>query len=188
MNDLQHFLAGSAAGAASALLLNPLSAMKYRTWGRDVNRGVIAEAVIMWRKGGSKPFFYGLLPTLTRDVAFGGTYTFLRRYVRKSDLLEEQYMWVGDTASAACAAIVSGPFNLARNVQYATGASKQQPSIGKVLRSLAKEAVTKRSLVGAMLFLQRRLRIGWGTARVAAGMAFGQGVYDWCIVIVSRNN
>ena len=31
-------------------------------------------------------------------------------------------------------------------------------------------------------FLQQRLRIGWGTARVAVGMAFGNYVYDGGLV------
>jgi hypothetical protein len=46
------FLAGTAAGAMNAIILNPLSALKYKTWGREVNRGMPTEALDMWRKAG----------------------------------------------------------------------------------------------------------------------------------------
>jgi hypothetical protein len=28
--------------------------------------------------------------------------------------------------------------------------------------------------------IQMRMRLGWGTMRVALGMAFGAGLYDYC--------
>lgn len=46
------FLAGTSAGAVNAIILNPLSALKYKTWGREVNRGMPTEALDMWRKAG----------------------------------------------------------------------------------------------------------------------------------------
>ena len=37
---MRNFIAGTSAGAVNAILLNPLTAVKYKTWGRDVNRGM----------------------------------------------------------------------------------------------------------------------------------------------------
>ena len=47
---------------------------------------------------------------------------------------------------------------------------------------VAKTEVQSRTLregvINRLKHLQNRLRIGWGTLRVAAGMALGQQVYD----------
>jgi len=36
----------------------------------------------------------------------------------------------------------------------------------------------RQRLVGQLLFLQRNLAVGWGTARVAVGMAVGSRLYE----------
>jgi hypothetical protein len=51
-HPMMNLLAGNAAGAMNAIFLNPLSALKYKTWGREVNRGMPTEALDMWRKAG----------------------------------------------------------------------------------------------------------------------------------------
>ena len=73
---LTNFLVGSAAGSVNAIILNPLSAIKYRMWGKEEKeRGMMQEARHMWRRGGATPFFHGFIPTILRDVVFGGTYS-----------------------------------------------------------------------------------------------------------------
>lgn len=169
----------------NAIILNPLSAVKYKTWGRDVNRGMMTEVKEMWHKGGLRPFFNGLRPTLYRDVAFGGCYTYLR-YVINGKLVSPEHQWIGNVIAAAFATVVSGPFNLARNVQYATRSKKQAPTIPQVFEKLAEQVAEQPTLSGKLHLLQNRLRIGYGTARVAFGMAFGHYIYDQCMVAFDK--
>ena len=160
-----------------ALVLNPLSAIKYRTWGKERDRNMMQEAAHMWKRAGFKPFFHGCLPTICRDVVFGGVYTFARYNLRDAAWTGDE-QWACNMASAALATVASGPFNLARNVQFATSASAERPSISKVLSNLWRKTWRRKGILKRLGYLQNRLRIGWGTARVAAGMALGQQVYD----------
>ena len=51
------------------------------------------------------------------------------------------------------------------------------PGSVRILLDLAKEARAQGK--DAAGFLQNRLRLGWGTARVAVGMAVGQYLYEF---------
>lgn len=179
--SIASFAAGSCAGAVNAVVLNPLSAIKYRTWGRDdaVSRGLVSEARDMFRRGGLRPFCNGMLPTVLRDVIFGGTYTLLR--TRTNEFLPPEMHWVGNMGAAGVATIISGPLNLARNMQYAAKPSEVGQSITEVLIVLRNEIVAEKGTLNKISHVQQRLRIGWGTARVAVGMAFGNHVYDVCV-------
>jgi hypothetical protein len=50
------------------------------------------------------------------------------------------------------------------------------------LRELAAEAAAQKTFLGGALHVQERLRIGWGTARVAVGIALGNHMYDWFVL------
>ena len=173
-----NFLAGTLAGSANALIVNPVTTIKYKSWGREVNRGMMKESMEMFRKGGLRPFGNGLVPTVLRDLCFGGTYTFLRLELQYLFQLTSEQQWAANMASAAMATIVSAPFNLVRNVQYATRSREKADSISKILHAFAKEANTHKTSWQRARYVQNRLRIGWGTVRVAVGMAFGHLVYD----------
>lgn len=189
---LNKFLAGTAAGAVNALICNPVAAVKYKTWGRDVNRGMLQEAILMLRKGGIRPFYNGLIPTLLRDLTFGGTYTLLRfEFQDHMSILSSSSTKSGTTGTsdmsypllsnglaAALATIVSGPFNLARNVQYATKSRHIADPVWYVLTEFTQQVSEQPTLRAKWIHVQNRLRLGWGTARVALGMAFGHYVYD----------
>lgn len=199
---LANFLAGTLAGTCNALIINPVTAIKYKSWSRDVNRGMVTEAVEMFQKGGLRPFTNGLIPTVYRDLVFGGTYTFFRleipywfqlpsydddndhnissndNNISNSSSNSHKYQWAANMTAAALATVVSGPFNLARNVQYATRSRHQADSVSKVLTDFVDETMSQQTLFEKVKYLQRRLRIGWGTVRVAVGMSFGQILYD----------
>jgi hypothetical protein len=226
----QHFAAGMIAGTINALLLNPLTAVKYQTWGRTENRGVWTEALCMARAGSWRPFVKGLGPTILRDTAFGGTYTVLRLHIvqqqqQHNDHNGDDHQQGGrrqvNTAAAnfvaaALATVVSGPFNYVRNVQYGTPSGERAPTVPQVLIGLFRETMAVGQQVVAVVempqssgqsstgsstsgggamrmppqqprlllllrlhFVQTKLRIGWGTARVAMGMSFSHAVYDW---------
>jgi Mitochondrial carrier protein len=175
-----NFLAGTAAGAFNATVLNPISAIKYKTWGRDVNRGMMQEIFGMLRKAGSiRPFFNGLYPTVVRDVVFGGTYTWLRLQIPLWYDLPPTQHWIGNLVAAGLATVMSGPFNYVRNIQFGTPSHEKAASMFSVLRDLAVEASAQPRVLGKIAFLQTKLRIGWGTARVAMGMTFAHSVYDY---------
>ena len=178
-----NFCVGTGAGLANAIILNPTAAVRYKTWGRDVNRGMLTEVSSMWRKGRIRPFTNGLTPTIWRDVIFGGCYTFLRLELQYHGLPPEK-QWLGNILAASVATIASGPFNLARNEQYATKSRQTAPSIQQVFRVLYQQVSSFPTYAEKWNHLQNRLRIGWGTARVAVGIAFGHWFYDemmWAI-------
>lgn len=173
-----NFVAGTLAGTSQALICNPISALKYKSWSRDVNRGLVVEAIEMFQKGGIRPFCNGLIPTVLRDLVFGGTYTFLRLEIQYRLQLRQDQQWGANMISAAFATVVSGPFNLARNVQYATRSRKIADGVLPILQDLITETSTRPTLWSKYVYVQSRLRIGWGTVRVAVGMSFGQVLYD----------
>jgi hypothetical protein len=64
---------------------------------------------------------------------------------------------------------------LRRTVQYATSPSESAHSSLHHIVALFR---TARMEPQPMWFLQRRLQLGWGTARVGVGMALGHELYD----------
>jgi hypothetical protein len=73
------------------------------------------------------------------------------------------------------ATCVSSPFNYVRNIKYGWPSSQMPPSAPRIMYDLWIDA----SQSGRMLMhIQERLRLGWGTARVAVGMAVGQYLYE----------
>ena len=178
-----NFLAGTAAGALNAVLLNPISAVKYKTWGREVNHGVLHEVLGMLKKSGSlRPFYNGLLPTVMRDVVFGGTYTWLRLQIKVWFDLSKTEQWMGNFVAAGFATVLSGPFNYVRTIQFATRSQEKAASTMSILSDLAKQTMDVHngsSTLASLRFLQNKLRVGWGTARVAMGMTFAHAVYNW---------
>jgi hypothetical protein len=176
-----NFLAGTAAGCFNACLLNPISAVKYKTWGRQRHEhyGMWHEITGMVRKSGSiRPFFNGIAPTLARDVVFGGTYTWLRLQLAFWLELEPHQEWTSNLVAAGLATIVSGPFNYVRTIQFSTRSHEKAEHMMYILRDLAQTTARQDGVLAALRFLQARLRIGWGTARVAFGMSFAHAVYN----------
>lgn len=185
---IRNLFAGTAAGAVNAMILNPLSAIKYKTWSRvgtssgagnyTNNRGMLTEAMSMMQKGGHVVFLKGMQSTLLRDITFGGCYTFFRLQLQYEYHVPPEHQWIANLCAAAMATIVSGPFNLARNVQYATKSEHVAPTTIQVFQQLKLEIQQYSTIQQKLLHLQNRLRIGWGTARVAMGISFGHAIYD----------
>jgi hypothetical protein len=82
--------------------------------------------------------------------------------------------------SACIATIASSPLNYVRNVHYATPPSIKAEGTIKILNELWFAASNEPNLRLRLKYLQSRLRLGWGTARVGCGMAFGAFVYSLC--------
>lgn len=83
--------------------------------------------------------------------------------------------------SGMTATIVSSPINYVRNINYATPPSEAPKTALRILKDLVTEAALReQSALERCHFVQSRLRIGWGTARVGCGMAIGAKLYDMC--------
>jgi hypothetical protein len=84
-----------------------------------------------------------------------------------------------NVAAAVCATVASAPLNFVRNVQYASAVRDDPTSIAFELRRLVSEVRDSRgTATGPWRTLQLRLRLGWGSLRVGAGMAVGAKVYE----------
>jgi Mitochondrial carrier protein len=168
-NTTNTFLSGVLAGAVNACVLNPLSVMKYRKWGNAGQGGNIYSEIlhVLRISGGSlRPFANGLLPTIYRDVVFGGCYTYMRLELQYS--FPSSQPWQTNMIAAGVATALSGPFNYVRNIQYGTKSNARAPSTYAVLVDLARETCTapRTRMLDRLVFLCTKLRVGWGTVRV----------------------
>ncbi|AWN75646.1 hypothetical protein LEAN103870_16565 [Legionella anisa] len=182
------FYVGMAAGSIGGALTNSISAVKYHTWGQE-SASFRSSVRDMWTLGGLKPFLKGTTATMTRDMVFGSTYEMLRSLMKTTSKKSENktlgsnqsYVeFIYNASAAAVATIASSPFNYVRNMQYATSPNLKSPSTCEVLTGVWNESKTPpQSFLSRLSFFQQRFRIGWGTARVAVGMAVGQKLFDY---------
>lgn len=82
--------------------------------------------------------------------------------------------------SACTATIISSPLNYMRNVHYATPPESPQLTVRQVFQELMEQTRLESGIGKQLSFFLGRLRIGWGTARVGVGMAFGSEFYYYC--------
>lgn len=182
---LSQFYVGMAAGSIGGALTNSISAIKYHTWGKE-GASFRSSAHEMWTQGGVQTFVKGTTATMTRDMAFGSTYEMLRSLMRtkaektESKKLSANQSFIYNAGAAAVATVVSSPFNYVRNMHYATPPDRKPASAYEVLTHLWNESKNPgHSFISRLSFFQQKLRFGWGTARVAVGMAVGQKLFDW---------
>lgn len=177
-------LAGNFAGAVNALVLSPLAAVKYMSWG-ERKGSVVAAATATYERGGLPAFFVGFHATVCRDMTFGAFFALLRSKVRRvlyhsADCETPLGCFVADAIASGCAAIASSPFNYARQRQFAYHANDHimVPSIFESLTYFMKQLAKRDTLFRRLKYAQTRLMIGWGTLRVAAGMGLSALIYD----------
>merc|ERR1711959_198321 len=168
------------AGACNGIILNPLSAVRYECWGKQ-NPKLVATAARMWSSGGARSFVKGTAPTVLRDVVFGGVFSGTRHTIASSKRDQEgapAQGFVVDMISAAAATVLSGPMNYCRNMIYAPPPEIKPATAWQHLGRLHQEAMAEPTLLARCALVQQRLRIGWGTMRVAVGMATGAQLFD----------
>eukprot|EP01084_Bolivina_argentea_P312157 540415_1 len=188
LNDnISYIFGGTFAGIINALLLNPVSAIKYTRWSDLEHLSLKKEFISMYKEGGSKQFIKGMYATMTRDVVFGSSFAFMRylrreRYKKYYDLENISYgnkLWI-DASSAIVSTILSAPFNYVRNMQYGTAKSETKiPSMVSVLNDLYQTGMKQGNVFNVSKYWAKRLRIGWGSARVAVGMSITASCYEW---------
>jgi hypothetical protein len=176
------FCIGLSAGSMSGVLTNSISAIKYHTWGGG-HRSFCSSLGEMWSQGRYKPFIKGTTATIARDMTFGSTYEVLRHLLRPANSSTASNPYVAlicNAAAAGVATMTSGPLNYVRSIQYATPPDRKPPGVWKALQDVWQEAkYYAHEPFGRLRFFQQQFRVGWGTARVAVGMAVGQQIFDW---------
>ncbi|WP_133128476.1 hypothetical protein [Legionella nagasakiensis] len=183
---LSQFYVGMLAGSIGGVSTNSISAIKYHTWGQE-NASFRSSIREMWTLGGFKPFLKGTTATMTRDMVFGSTYEMLRSFMNTSAKEDKTtgstpscLEFIYNAGAAGVATIASSPFNYVRNIQYAMPPNRKPPSMHEALTNVWNESKnTRQPLLSRLSFFQQQFRIGWGTARVAVGMAVGQKLFDW---------
>lgn len=113
-------------------------------------------------------------------MLFGGCFAVMRHGLLHHDDSLNKFFVNG--FSGFLATLISSPLNYVRNMHYATDPSKCHDSAYIILRKLWKDSkqVEPKNMSSQLSYLQQQLRIGWGTARVACGMALGAYIYDTC--------
>ena len=99
--------------------------------------------------------------------------------------------FVSSLLAGALGTVASSPFNFVRNIKYGWPASETPPSASHILSDLLAECRQRAREGGwkqAAAHLQDRLRIGWGTARVAFGMAVGYEIYELTKAALDKSN
>ena len=147
--------------------------------------------VTFWGAGGIRPFINGIVPTICRDMLFGGAYASLRftfeRKLRDMLLSDEQGAMiqsgmiapVSQFTAAAIATTASSPINYWRNMQFATRLGSNPVGFVTCMKELKWSIVEAPTVRGKVRQIGMKLRVGWGTVRVATGMAVGQQLYDY---------
>eukprot|EP00946_MAST-07B_sp_MAST-7B-sp1_P000464 g464.t1 len=195
------FATGTLAGFANGVILNPIAAVKYAAWGSDTSKGLQRYAISLWRRGGIRPFVAGIVPTVVRDMVFGASYSTLRFLFasalskqlspRKSegDRHASAYMKFVPPFSqfigAAIATTASSPFNYWRNMQFDTKPGQKPVGFIRCMHDLGHAVGDAPGFQAKCLRVSMKLRIGWGTLRVATGMAVGQQLYDFFVHWIS---
>lgn len=79
------------------------------------------------------------------------------------------------------ATILSSPLNYVRTIQYSTPPSVTHKKMYVVFREIIHEirSLKNHSTSDKFHYVQDKLKIGWGTARVCCGVAFGGYVYSF---------
>lgn len=182
-------LVGLSAGVINGLVSNPLSAIKYYRW-EDSSRTFLASVAKMWADGQGKPFMNGILPTICREVTFGGFYEVSRGKLHQEleDHIGEKKVappvkkignFICDASAAGVGTLFSGFFNYARNKQFSTPPTLPPPTIRAVFQTVKKGAKESSLTVGGKLkYCSKLFKVGLGTARSAVGMAMGQYIFD----------
>ena len=71
----QHIATGILTGMTTSVLINPMNAIKYHSWGNNT-RKLTKTMVNMYKNNGFKSFTRGLASTIKRDCTFSTIYTY----------------------------------------------------------------------------------------------------------------
>jgi len=181
------FFVGVTAGILNGVILNQIATIKYHSWAKE-GTTFWQAARHMHRDGGFSPFFKGVAVTGGRDMIFGVVYETSRSFLfqklvqwnsKDNRRSRSDIYFVSNMIAASFATASSGPLNYVRVIIYSTPPSEKPPGMIKALADLGHSTKMQPGFKNKISFLQQRLRIGWGTARVGVGMATGQHLYEY---------
>ena len=167
---------GLMVGSITGFAMGGLYSIKYETW-NNLGSTFLSSARAMWSQGGIRPFMRGIPATIYRDGTFGTLYEMLR-HLSPKDERGNINSFLPNALAAGVATIVASPLNYVRSIQYKTPAHTKPPTTSKVLKDVFKESTDRAGLLPKLGFFHQRFQVGWGTARVAVGMAVGQKIFD----------
>ena len=168
---------GLSVGSITGIGTNGLYAVRSQTWNNSGST-FLSSAKTMWAHGGIQPFTKGISATVGRDAIFSTAYEVLRHCGRKDNKSEDSWQFAQNAGAAGVATLFSGPSNYVRNRQYATAPNLPTPKAVDVLSDIWQESKSQESQPLRLGFFMQRFQIGWGTARVAVGMATGQKIFE----------
>ena len=172
------FGVGLSVGSMTGMTTNGLYAVRFQTWGNP-GSSFASSAYKMWSHGGVKPFIKGITATVARDATFGVIYEVLRNWGNDQDTQKNTHQFLRNASAAAVATGFSSPLNYVRNVQYATPPDQTPPKMMQALSDIWHESKSVEPLLSRLGFFHQRFKFGWGTARVAAGIAASQEIFTW---------
>lgn len=177
-NHIQSICAGVATGITTAVLLNPVSCVKYHAWGTDHKLGYVARD--MYKTSGLHSFSRGLGTTALRDALFSSMYLLGKRFLDEK-FPDSSLKFMGNVIISCLATIITSPINYIRNIKYASGYISSNPSYSEVMKQLVLNQDVyqgKRDTYKVIRYYFGKFAVGWGTLRVGVGIALGQYIYD----------
>jgi hypothetical protein len=117
------------------------------------------------------------------DLSFGGAFTLIKfyitttvkkRYAERNEMAPRYLEGVAAFIASGFGTLFSAPFNYARNIQYATPPNVPHPSSRRAINNLLRSGYKKypqdglftRNSRNRVRYIAKRLRVGWGSARV----------------------
>lgn len=193
-NDLSdtsiNIIKGVTAGSINAVIFStPVSTLRYISFSHN-HKPILDIAKNMYKQGGAKIFYSGLVACLIRDAIFGVIYEVLRKST--ADQLR-QYKYfndrscksTGDFIGASLAVAACSPFNYIRNMKCKFLFDNSDKSSYEYLKSLYKYTMhgfskdDSTTIFARLSRLQQRLVLNAAIIRVAIGFAIGQAVFDY---------
>lgn len=138
---------------------------------------MIDAARRIFSQGGFFVFYKGAAATICRDITFCSVYA-VARHIHSSNSSSETF--AVNLLAASGATLLSSPFNYVRNIHFATPAHTRHKPFVCIFKELYHDTLSQTTFAKRLLFLQERLTIGWGTARVGCGMACAAHIYSLC--------
>jgi hypothetical protein len=175
------FLAGNISGILTAVVSNPISAVKYRNWDKQWPASKVISR--MYSDNGIKPFFKGTMSRIYRDSTFSCVYV-MSHYYGKKQLGDTRWLFLSDNLAVMGATIISSPFNYTMNRMYAVKPYEQCPSTMTFLRKLYYGAIKQER---PLVYVINRMHVGVGTVRISLGITISHRMYNYFYGVVETD-
>lgn len=175
-NDhIRLLFASSLTGSTLAIITNPITVTKIQNWNNahttGNQTGLFKLGKQLYSNYGLNKFARGLHYTIIRENVFSITYMMLNdRYNKEKSLNTKILFGFVSTALAA-------PINYCRNIVFSGSLSDPSIEFSSIVKNLIIDLKNHPNKMSHICF--DKFMIGWGTLRVAFGMAFSEFVYEY---------